>query len=49
MANRGGKGGSTDRFPLLGLRSHCNGDCNHEIRRRLRLGRKATTNLDSAL
>ena len=23
MANRGGKGGSSDRFPLLGLQNHC--------------------------
>ena len=23
MADRGGKGGSSDRFPLLGLKTHC--------------------------
>ena len=29
--------------------NHCNGDCNHEIKRRLLLGGKAMTNLDSVL
>ena len=28
---------------------HVDGDCSHEIKRRLLLGRKAMTNLDSAL
>ena len=45
MANRRGKGGSSDRFSFLGLQNHCR----HEIRRRLLLGRKAMTNLDSVL
>ena len=49
MAKRRGKGGSTDRFPLLGMCNHCNVDCNHEIKRWLLLGRKAMTNLDSVL
>ena len=31
------------------LQNHCNGDCSHEIKRRLLLGRKAMTNLDSIL
>ena len=31
------------------LRLHSNGDCSHEIKRCLLLGRKATTNLDSIL
>ena len=31
------------------LRLHSNGDCNHEIKRCLLLGRKAMTNLDSIL
>ena len=48
-ANRGGKGGSSDRFPLLGLWNHCNGDCSHDIRRHLLLGRIAMKNLDSIL
>ena len=37
----------TDYF--LGLRSHVDGDCSHEIKRRLLFGRKAMTNLDSIL
>ena len=32
---------------ILGLQNHCNGDCSHEIKRCLLLGRKVTTNLDS--
>ena len=47
VASRRGKGGSSDRFPLLRLTVH--GDCNHEIRRWLHLGRKAMTNLDRVL
>ena len=33
MANRRKKGGSGDRFPLLGSKITANGDCGHEIRR----------------
>ena len=29
------------------LRNHCRGDCSHEIKRYLLLGRKVMTNLDS--
>ena len=36
-------------FRFLGSKITVNGDCNHEIRRRLLLGRKAMTNLDSVL
>ena len=32
-----------------GLQNHADGDCSHEIKRRLLLGRKAMTNLDSIL
>ena len=49
MAVRGGKGGSSDRFPLLGSKLTADGDCSHEIRRQLLLVRKALTNLDSVL
>ena len=49
MANRRGKGGSSGRFPLLGSKFTVNGDCSHEIRRLLLLGRKAMTNLDRVL
>ena len=36
-------------FLFLGSKITANGDCSHEIRRRLLLGRKAMTNLDSVL
>ena len=36
-------------FLFLGSKITSDGDCSHEIRRRLILGRKAMTNLDSVL
>ena len=36
-------------FLFLGSKMTADGDCSHEIRRRLLLGRKAMTNLDSVL
>ena len=36
-------------FVLLGSRIPADGDCSHEIKRRLLLGRKVMTNLDSIL
>ena len=36
-------------FIFLGSKISADGDCSHEIRRCLLLGRKATTNLDSIL
>ena len=36
-------------FILGGSKITADGDCSHEIKRRLLLGRKATTNLDSML
>jgi len=36
-------------FLFLGSKITANGDCSHEIRRRLLLGRKGMTNLDSML
>ena len=36
-------------FIFLGSKITANGDCSHEIKRRLRLGRKVMTNLDSIL
>ena len=36
-------------FILGGCKITANGDCSHEIKRRLLLGRKAMTNLDSIL
>ena len=36
-------------FIFLGFKITEDGDCNHEIKRRLLLGRKVMTNLDSLL
>ena len=36
-------------FTFLGSRIPADGDCSHEIKRRLLLGRKVMTNLDSIL
>ena len=36
-------------FIFLGSKITADGDCSHEIKRRLLLGRKAMTNLDSLL
>ena len=47
MANRWRKNGHSDRFIFLGSKNTADGDCSHEIKRCLLLGRKAMTNLDS--
>ena len=49
MGNRQGKSESRDRFHFLGLQNHADGDCRHESKRHLHLGRKAMTNPDSVL
>ena len=49
MANRRGKGGSSDNFLSLGSKITTDDDCSHEIKGHLLLGRKAMTNLDSVL
>ena len=50
MANRWGNSGNSDRlFILGGSKITADGDCIHEIKRRLLLGRKVMTNLDSML
>ena len=36
-------------FTFLGFKITADGDCSHEIKRHLLLGRKAMTNLDSIL
>ena len=36
-------------FILVGCKITADGDCSHEIKKRLLLGRKAMTNLDSIL
>ena len=48
MANRWGNNGNSD-FIFLVSKITVDGDCSHEIKRRLLLGRKAMTNLDSIL
>ena len=46
-ANRWGNNVNSERLYFLGLQNHCSGDCSHEIKRCLLLGRKAMINLDS--
>ena len=41
--------GNSDRLYFLGLKIPADTDCSHEMKRRLLLGRKAMTNLDSVL
>ena len=45
MANRWGNNGNSDRLYFLGSKITADGDCSHEIKRHLLLGRKAVTNL----
>ena len=47
MANRWGNNGNRTDFILGGSKIAADGDCSHEIKRRLLLGRKVMTNLDS--
>ena len=49
MANRRRKSRNRDRFYFLGLKITVDSDWSHEILRRLCLGKKAMTNLDSVL
>ena len=49
MAYRWGNSGNSDRFILGGLKITADGDCSHEIKKCLLLGRKAMTKLDSIL
>ena len=49
MANRWGNSGNSVRLYFLGLQITVDGDCSHEIKRCLLLGRNAMTNLDSIL
>ena len=46
MTNRNGKTGSSDRFIFLASKITADGDCSHEIKRHLLLGREAMANLD---
>ena len=47
MTNRWGNSENSDRLYFLGSKITADGDCSHEIKRRLLLGRKAMTNIDS--
>ena len=49
MANRWEAMETVTDFIFLGSKITADGDCNHEIKRCLLLGRKAMTNLDSVL
>ena len=46
MGNRWGNSGNSVRLYFLGSKITADGDCSHEIERRLLLGRKVMTNLD---
>ena len=49
MANRWGIVETVSDFIFLGSKITVDGDCSHEIKSRLLLGRKVMTNLDSIL
>ena len=49
MANRWGTMETVTDFIFLGSKITADGDCSHESKRRLLLGRKAMANLDSLL
>ena len=49
MANRWGNSGNSDRFYFWDSKITADGDCSHEIKRCLLLGRKVMTNLNSIL
>ena len=44
-----GNSGNSERIYFGGSKITAQGDCSHEIKRRLLLGRKAMTNLDGIL
>ena len=49
MANRWGNSRNSDRLYFGGSKIIVDGDCSHEIKRHLLLGRKAMTSIDSIL
>ena len=49
MANRWRNSGNSDRIYIWGSKITADGDCSHEIKRCLLLGRKVVTNLDNIL
>ena len=49
MGNRWGNSGNSVRLYSLGSKITADGDCSHEIKRRLLLGKKVMSNLDRIL
>src|SRR5574337_902792 len=49
MGNRWANSGNSVRLYFFGSKITADGDCSHEIKRRLLLGKKVMTNLDSIL
>ena len=49
MGNRWGNSGNSVRLYFQGSKITVDGDCSYEIKRRLLIGRKVMTNLDSIL
>ena len=49
MANRWGNSGNSGWLYFGGLQNTADGDCSHEIKRHILLGRKVITDLDSIL
>ena len=49
MGNRWGNGGNSVTLYFLSSKITADGDCSHEIKKHLLLGRKVMTNLDSIL
>ena len=47
MGNRWGNNGNSDRLYFWGSKITADGDCSHEIKKHLLLGRKVMINLDS--
>ena len=49
MGNRWGNSVNSVRLHFFGLQFTADGDCSHEMKRHLLLGRKVMTNLDNIL
>ena len=49
MVNRWGNNGNSEKLFFWGSNITADGDCTHEIKRHLLVGRKVMTNLDSIL
>ena len=49
MTNRWGNNGNSDKLYILDSKITADGDCSHKIKRRLLLGKKVMTNLQSIL